>query len=132
MLSDTDLVAGLRSEDPAAVDALVTRYWERTYRVAYQFTHDPGSAADVAQETFVHALKTVNQLRRPESFRPWLFRMLEGTAKQHARALGRRSAHEGRWRPRGGRVGAGHVCQGSRSPRRPPGRRSPGARPSLL
>ena len=46
------------------------------YRVAYAWTHDAALADDLIQEALARALERLGQLRDPERFEAWLFRIL--------------------------------------------------------
>jgi RNA polymerase sigma-70 factor (ECF subfamily) len=54
-LSDEALLAGLASGEADAAAAFVRRFQARVYGVAITIVRDPGTAEDVAQETFVRA-----------------------------------------------------------------------------
>jgi RNA polymerase sigma-70 factor (ECF subfamily) len=53
--SDEALLAGLAAGDREAAAAFVRRFQARVYGLALTIVHDPGSAEDVAQETFLRA-----------------------------------------------------------------------------
>jgi RNA polymerase sigma-70 factor (ECF subfamily) len=93
---DQDLVPGLRAHEEAAVSALLERYWERSYRAARAIVNDPAGAEDVAQETFLRALRAMESFDSTRPLRPWLFGILELTAREHLRSSRRRSRHEAR------------------------------------
>jgi RNA polymerase sigma factor (sigma-70 family) len=54
-LSDEALLAGLAAGQAAAAAAFVRRYQARVYGLVITIVRDPGTAEDVAQETFVRA-----------------------------------------------------------------------------
>jgi RNA polymerase sigma factor (sigma-70 family) len=54
-LSDEALLAGLASGQTGAAAAFVRRYQSRVYGLVITIVRDPGTAEDVAQETFVRA-----------------------------------------------------------------------------
>src|SRR5688572_33140827 len=54
-LSDEALLAGLASGEADAAAAFVRRFQARVYGVVITIVRDPGTAEDVAQETFVRA-----------------------------------------------------------------------------
>ena len=93
-LRDEEWVAGLRRRDEAAVGELLDRYWERAYRVALRLQGDPGSAEDVAQETFLQVLESIDRFDPARAFRPWFFTILRRVASNHRRASKRRSTRE--------------------------------------
>ena len=93
---DTRSLEGLLANDEEAITQLLERYWARSYRVALQFSRDPGEAEDIAQETFVAVLRNLPSLQRGASFQAWFFKVLSNTAHKHHRSRTRRSAHEAR------------------------------------
>jgi RNA polymerase sigma factor (sigma-70 family) len=54
-LSDEALLAGLAAGETGAAAAFVRRYQARVYGLVITIVRDPGTAEDVAQETFVRA-----------------------------------------------------------------------------
>jgi RNA polymerase sigma factor (sigma-70 family) len=54
-LSDEALLAGLAAGEMCAAAAFVRRYQARVYGLVITIVRDPGTAEDVAQETFVRA-----------------------------------------------------------------------------
>lgn len=50
--------------------------WQRLYRMAYSWCHDSHLAQDIVQETLSKALKKRRQLKQPEAFDAWIFRIL--------------------------------------------------------
>jgi RNA polymerase sigma factor (sigma-70 family) len=54
-LSDEALLAGLAAGETQAAAAFVRRYQARVYGLVITIVRDPGTAEDVAQETFVRA-----------------------------------------------------------------------------
>src|SRR6267143_4256750 len=64
------------------------------FRVAYGVLRHRQDAEDVAQEAFVKAYRSFNQLRDRERFRAWLVRMTWRLALDHQRAQRRRAARD--------------------------------------
>jgi RNA polymerase sigma-70 factor (ECF subfamily) len=54
-LSDEALLAGLAAGQTAAAAAFIRRYQARVYGLVITIVRDPGTAEDVAQETFIRA-----------------------------------------------------------------------------
>jgi RNA polymerase sigma factor (sigma-70 family) len=57
-LSDEALLAGLAAGQTGAATAFVRRYQARVYGLVITIVRDPGTAEDVAQETFVRAWRS--------------------------------------------------------------------------
>ena len=59
--------------DEAAMRALVDRYRDRVFGLCFRMLGQWHDAEDVAQETFVRALRHLRQWDRSRDFEPWLF-----------------------------------------------------------
>jgi RNA polymerase sigma factor (sigma-70 family) len=59
-LPDEALLAGLAAGQPDAAAAFVRRYQTRVYGLVITIVRDPGTAEDVAQETFVRAWRNAD------------------------------------------------------------------------
>jgi len=59
-LSDEALLAGLAAGQAGAAAAFVRRYQARVYGLVITIVRDPGTAEDVAQETFVRAWRNAD------------------------------------------------------------------------
>jgi RNA polymerase sigma-70 factor (ECF subfamily) len=94
--TDEALIPALRAHDESAVATLLDRYWARSYHVARQLTGDPATAEDVAQETFLRVLRNADRFDTSRPFRPWFWKILETTAREHHRRATRRRKHESR------------------------------------
>ena len=80
---DAELVRSARSGDRAAFTELVQRYQGAAYAAAFSCLGDEQDAMDAAQDAFISAYCMLGQLRRDESFGPWLRTIIR------RRALGR-------------------------------------------
>ncbi|HEU0299379.1 MAG TPA: sigma-70 family RNA polymerase sigma factor [Longimicrobium sp.] len=83
------LVERVRRGDPAAFDALVTRYLRRAFAVAYRLLGNREDAEDLVQETFMAVLQKIDRFERGRPFSPWFFRILvnRGLNARKARAV---------------------------------------------
>ena len=87
---DAVLVARARRGDGPAMDALVLRHHETVFRVALGVLGDQDAAADVAQEAFVKAFRSLDGFRGDAAFRTWLLSITVNQAKGVLRSRGRR------------------------------------------
>lgn len=87
---DRELLRRARDGDPAALNALVSRYTDDVYAVALRVLGDPERARDAAQDAFVSALRSLDRFRGEASFRTWLLRIALNTARSSIRRAGRR------------------------------------------
>ncbi|HEY7731116.1 MAG TPA: RNA polymerase sigma factor [Gaiellaceae bacterium] len=83
---ERSLVAGARRGDEAAFEALFRLHWPRAYRAAWLVVHDAAAAEDIAQESFLAALRALDRFDRSRPFGPWLHRIVVNRAIDWARA----------------------------------------------
>jgi RNA polymerase sigma-70 factor, ECF subfamily len=70
---DATLVAGVLERDARAFELLFDRYADALRRHATYIVHDPASAHDVVQETFLRVWNRAAQWDGSGSFRAWLY-----------------------------------------------------------
>ena len=61
-------------------------HWPRAFRAAYLVTHDEGAAEDIAQESFLAAVRALDRFDRRRPFGPWLHRIVVNRAIDWTRA----------------------------------------------
>lgn len=91
---DAELVAATLAGDDQAFEALVGRYESRLRRLAYGFVRDHAIAEDIAQDTFLQALRRLASLKNPASLRSWLFSIAVNRARDELRRRGRLPVQE--------------------------------------
>src|SRR3954454_23171016 len=86
---DAALVDAARSGSREAVEALFHRHWRPLYRAAYLICRDAAAAEDIAQESFIAALRALDRFDRRRPLGPWLDRIAANRAIdwQRARAV---------------------------------------------
>jgi RNA polymerase sigma-70 factor, ECF subfamily len=86
---DAALVDAARDGSREAVEALFHRHWRRLYRAAYLICRDDAAAEDIAQESFLAALRALDRFDRRRPLGPWLDRIAANRAIdwQRARAV---------------------------------------------
>jgi RNA polymerase sigma-70 factor, ECF subfamily len=94
MLVDFDLIERARSGDDAAFNGIVTAYRKRTFGTISRLIGRPEDVEDVAQDVFLRLYYSLDQLRTPEVFEPWLYRLTVNAAYDYLRRQRRR--HESR------------------------------------
>jgi RNA polymerase sigma-70 factor (ECF subfamily) len=72
-----------------AFERLVVRYEARVRRLAFAFVRDEALAEDVAQDTFLQALRRIGSLKRAASVRSWLFSIAVNRARDELRRRAR-------------------------------------------
>jgi RNA polymerase sigma-70 factor (ECF subfamily) len=78
--------------DASAFEKLVREHQHMVYCVALSVCKDPASAEDLAQEAFLKAYRSVDEMREPARLKTWLYSIARFTAIDWVR----RRKHE-RW-----------------------------------
>jgi RNA polymerase sigma-70 factor (ECF subfamily) len=79
-------VRGAQQGSVSDLDALFRAHWPRAFRAAYLVVHDAAAAEDIAQESFLAALRALDRFDRRRPFGPWLHRIAVNRAIDWARA----------------------------------------------
>jgi RNA polymerase sigma-70 factor (ECF subfamily) len=95
--SDSDLVARARAGDNACFGALVGRYQPAALRLAAAISGSVDDAADIAQEAFVKAHRSLPKLADPAMVRSWMLRIVANEAKNELRGRDRRRRRDDRF-----------------------------------
>ena len=74
--SRTDLVVRARSGDPEAFETLIRAAGDHLLAVARKILRDPDAAEDALQQAVIRAWRRLPQLRDPDKFDRWLYRIL--------------------------------------------------------
>jgi RNA polymerase sigma-70 factor, ECF subfamily len=83
---DAALLRAVDRGDEAALAELFRRHWPAIHRAAWLVTHDAQAAEDIAQESFLAALRRLDSFDRRRPFRPWLHRIVVNRAVDFVRA----------------------------------------------
>jgi RNA polymerase sigma-70 factor, ECF subfamily len=73
--AEADFIERLRSGEPEAFDNLTTRFSADIYAVLYRITESAEDAADLTQETFLSALRSIRSFRGDSELKTWLTRI---------------------------------------------------------
>src|ERR687887_2461827 len=79
-------VRGAQRGSASDLEALFRMHWPRAHRAAYLITHDAQAAEDIAQESFLAAIRALDRFDRRRPFGPWLQRIVVNRAIDWARA----------------------------------------------
>src|SRR5919106_39363 len=79
-------VRGAQRGSVPDLEALFRTHWPRAFRAAYLVTHDAGAAENIAQESFLAALRALDRFDRRRPFGPWLHRIVVNRAIDWTRA----------------------------------------------
>jgi RNA polymerase sigma-70 factor (ECF subfamily) len=79
-------VRGAQRGSVSDLEALFRMHWPRAFRAAYLVTHDAAAAEDIAQESFLAAIRALDRFDRRRPFGPWLHRIAVNRAIDWSRA----------------------------------------------
>ncbi len=91
MLVEPELIERARAADPQAFNEIVQAYRKRILGTISRLIGRPEDVEDVAQEVFVRLYYSLDQLRTPEVFEPWLYRLTVNAAYDYLRRRKRRA-----------------------------------------
>jgi RNA polymerase sigma-70 factor (ECF subfamily) len=80
------LVRAAQRGDERALEQLFRLHWPRAHRAALLVVGDAAAAEDIAQESFLAALRALDRFDRRRPFGPWLHRIVVNRAIDWARA----------------------------------------------
>ena len=83
--SDQDVVRRACGGEEAAYRELLRRYQGPVFSLIYRMVRDRALAEDLAQDTFVKALKALDTYRPEFKFSSWLFKIANNVAIDHLR-----------------------------------------------
>jgi RNA polymerase sigma-70 factor (ECF subfamily) len=88
--AEAEFIDRLRQRDADAFDTLVQRYSNEIYSLLTRMTEDAEEAADLTQETFLSAVRSIVSFRGDSGLRTWLFRIAVNNARNRFRWWNRR------------------------------------------
>jgi RNA polymerase sigma-70 factor (ECF subfamily) len=83
--SDEALCRRVAERDEVAFDALVGRYQQRAWRLAWSILRDAEEARDISQEAFVRLYQTAETFAGRARFSTWFYRILVNLCLDHRR-----------------------------------------------
>lgn len=90
MLVDFELIQRAKAGDSTAFNAVVGAYRKRIMGTITRLIGRPEDVEDVAQEVFLRLYYSLDQLRTPEVFEPWLYRLTVNASYDYLRRQRRR------------------------------------------
>src|SRR6266478_9699314 len=90
MLVEFELIQKAQQGDSAAFNQIVTVYRRRILGTISRLIGRPEDVEDVAQEVFLRLYYSLDQLRTPEVFEPWLHRLTVNASYDYLRKQRRR------------------------------------------
>ena len=76
MASDLDLIQRCQGGESAAFNELVLRHQDRIYNTALRFAGNAEDAADIAQQAFLNAFRSIREFKGGASFTTWMHRIV--------------------------------------------------------
>jgi len=90
MQVDYELIERARAGDDSAFNQIVVTYRKRILGTIARLIGRPEDVEDVGQEVFLRLYYSLDQLRAPEVFEPWLYRLTVNAAYDYLRRQKRR------------------------------------------
>lgn len=84
-MDDKHILARAKRGELDAFEELVRRYEKRVYAVALRSSGSPEDAADIVQEVFLRAWRSIESFRGDSGFSTWLFRITMNMCVDFAR-----------------------------------------------
>ena len=84
-MDEKHILARARRGELPAFEELVRRYEKRVYAVALRSSGSPEDAADITQEVFLRAWRSIESFRGDSGFSTWLFRITMNLCVDFAR-----------------------------------------------
>ena len=84
-MDDKHMLVKARRGELSAFEELVRKYEKRVYAVALRSSGSPEDAADITQEVFLRAWRSIETFRGDSGFSTWLFRITMNMCVEHAR-----------------------------------------------
>jgi RNA polymerase sigma-70 factor (ECF subfamily) len=88
---DFQLIRRAQEGDDAAFNQLVQQYRKRIFGTIARIIGRPEDVEDVGQEVFLRLYFSLDQLRTPEVFEPWLYRLTVNASYDYLRKQRRRA-----------------------------------------
>lgn len=91
MLVEFELIQKAQAGDNVAFNAVVIAYRKRIIGTVARLIGRPEDVEDVAQEVFLRLYYSMGQLRTPEMFEPWLYKLTVNASYDYLRKQRRRN-----------------------------------------
>ena len=84
------VILQVQQGDANAFEALVTAYQKQVYSLALRTVGNPEDAADLSQEAFLRAYRSIGSFRGDSKFSVWLYRLTTNICIDFLRSKGRK------------------------------------------
>ena len=85
MAAQPEIIRQAQQGDNAAFAQIIQTYRQRIFGTVYRLTGRPDEVEDVGQDVFLRLYSSLGQLRTPEVFETWLYRLTVNTVYDHLR-----------------------------------------------
>ncbi len=86
-IGDAECVKRVQRGDVDAFEVLMRRHQKATFNLVYRLLGDYNEAAEVAQEVFLSAFRSIQQFRGDANFSTWLYRIAFNHASTRRKTL---------------------------------------------
>jgi len=83
--NDREVIEACQRGDYDAFRTLFDAHKDRVYSIALRYSGDRAAAMDIAQETFLKLLASIQSFRSDSSFECWLYRIVVNSCLDHKR-----------------------------------------------
>ena len=87
---ESELIEKLKARDADAFDRLIGQYSGDVFALLYRLTENADDAAELTQETFLNALRSMSKFRGEAGLKTWLFRIAINESRNRFRWWKRR------------------------------------------
>ena len=87
---ESAVILRVQQGDANAFEALVTAYQKQVYNLALRTVGNPEDAADLSQEAFLRAYRSIGSFRGDSKFSVWLYRLTTNICIDFLRSKGRK------------------------------------------
>jgi RNA polymerase sigma-70 factor (ECF subfamily) len=88
-IDDSTLVRQAQTGDAPSMERLILKYQHRIYNVILKMCGNADDAAELAQETFVKVIESIEKFKGRSSFYTWLFRIAVNLTLNHCQRSAR-------------------------------------------
>lgn len=82
-MEQVELINRIKQGDMRAFEILFEHYKHAAIRTAYLITGNQYTSEDIVQEAFMKCYMSIGELKNPEQFKTWFFRLLTRMAWRH-------------------------------------------------
>jgi RNA polymerase sigma-70 factor (ECF subfamily) len=75
-----DLVEGLRSADPAAIENLMSQFGNRIFRLAHGITRNAADAEEIVQDVLLTVIRRIETFQGSSALWTWMYRITTNAA----------------------------------------------------